>query len=491
MKIKKIALFSALILLICFTFYAEKQDKNLERAINSIRPMDAYGYCKILSSPEFAGRHTGHKGYTKAARWAAQIFREWGLKPISKEEGYLQAYSSPYTLIDNAEMSLFLPEIKEKEKKGTSFKKVNLELEKDFLPLLYSDKGNQTSELVFAGWGICAPELGYDDYSGLDVEGKFILCFRGIPDKEDNRFQKYNYHRLRMKTAKERRALGLIYINPDPIANPNGDMIKGFTPAIVSEKVADMILKEKGLKSSNLKRDLIAYKKPLSFPLQTKLSYKVESRHFADGKGYNIVGYVDGSDAHRKKECLVIGGHFDHCGLHMGLLFAGANDNASGSAVVMEIAEAFTKLQKKPKRSIVFVLFGGEEMGLMGSKYFANHIPPRFDKVDAMFNFDMVGEGDGTVCLHSPTPSLLKNLIEKANSYVQILKQTRSIQGVGVRGSDHAPFFAKGIPVAAFFSNGPHLYYHQTGDTIFRINPDIMASIARLAFLSAFEWADR
>jgi Zn-dependent M28 family amino/carboxypeptidase len=258
----------------------------------------------------------------------------------------------------------------------------------------------------------------------------------------------------------------------------------------MSEKAADLILKEKGMNSKDLKKDLTAYKKPLSFPLKARASFQVESRHFPNGTGYNIAGYVEGADSRLKKECVVLGGHFDHCGLHMGFHFAGANDNASGSAVVMEISEAFAGLKQKPKRSVVFVLFGGEEMGLMGSSYFVDHIAPQFKKAFAMFNFDMVGEGDGVICIHSPTPAGLKNAIEKADRHVQIIKQTRAIKGVGVRGSDHAPFFANGIPIVAFFSNGPHLYYHQTGDTIFRINPDIMASIARLAFLGAFELAD-
>jgi len=294
-----------------------------------------------------------------------------------------------------------------------------------------------------------------------------------------------------MKTAKEKGALGLFYIYADPGANSNGDWIKDFTPAVMSEKIADRILEEKGVNSQDLKKHLQTYRKPLSFPLKSRIHFLVESSHFPDGVGYNIVGYVEGSAPVLKKECLVVGGHFDHCGLHMGLLFAGADDNASGSAVVMEIAEAFSKLKKKPKRSVVFVLFGGEEMGLMGSNYFADHLPSPFEKANSMFNFDMVGEGEGTICVHSPDPPEFKKAIVEADKRVNTLRRSAIIRGIGVRSSDFAPFFLKGATCAAFFSNGPHLHYHQTGDTIYRINPDIMADIARLAFLSAFAWADR
>lgn len=468
----------------------EKLAADVRTALESIQPLEAYSYCKSLASEKFAGRLTGHEGYTAAAGWAAGKFKRWGLKPISPETGYLQPYPSPYVIIDRGEMTLLLPE-KAEGSEEPIFKETKLEPEKDFLPLLFSDSGDRTAELVFAGWGISAPDLGYDDYAGVDVSGKFVLCFRGTPDRTDRRFEPHDHHRTRMKTAKEKGAFGLIYIYDEIVSNPNGDWTEGFLPAEITAKVADKILEEKDVTAAELRQDLVTYKRPLSFPLRTKVHLTVEARPFPDGIGYNVVGYVEGSDAKLRQECLVIGGHFDHNGFHMGLLFAGADDNASGSAAVMEIAEAFAKLKKKPKRSVVFALFGGEEMGLQGSSYFVEHIPPPFLKVDTMFNFDMVGEGDGAGIGYSGDVPELKTLIEEADRHVKTLKGAHPIRGVGVRGSDHAPFYQKGIPVVSFHSNGPHLHYHQTGDTIYRINPDIMADVARLAFLGAHARADR
>ena len=471
---------------------AEKLDSHLQKGLDAIRPMDAYNYVKTLCLPRFAGRHTGHEGYTKAAQWAAGKFKEWELRPISPKEGHLQAYPSPYVVVDRAEMTLYLKETGIQKPEESSLKKVPLKPGTDFLPILYSDSGNNTAGVVFAGWGISAPELGYDDYAGVDVQGKFIICFRGTPDRREPGYQKHDHHRFRMKTAKEKGALGLFYIYGEPIANPNGDWIEGFTPAIISEKVADMLLEERGIKSADLRKDLSTYKKPVSFALQSKVSFMVESRNFPEGVGYNVVGYVEGSDSKLKTECLVVGGHFDHCGEHMGFLFAGADDNASGSAVVMVMAKAFASLKKKPKRSVVFVLFGGEEMGLMGSTYFADNLPSQFKKIDSMFNFDMVGEGDGAGCAVSAEPEELRKVLEEANAHIQILKRGPwIIRGVGVRSSDYAPFFLKGAACISFSSNGPHLFYHLPGDTVYRINPDIMADIARLAFLTGFNWADR
>jgi len=478
-RINLIALLTAAVLF--SSAAAQEIDKNISTGLTFINPEDVYAYVKILSSPKYEGRHTGHPGYEAAAEWAAEKFRNWKLHPIL-ENGYLQPFKSPYTVVDQAEMTFFPGG----EKKG-----IEIKVEKDFLPLLSTDSGSHTAGVVFAGWGISAPELGYDDYAGLDIKGKFVLCFRGTPDRDDKRFQKHDEHRHRMKTAKDMGALGLFYIYPEPIANPNMDWIKDFTPAVISEKTADLIFKEKGINSQDLKKDLLTYKKPLSFPLSSKIGYSATSRHFPEGIGYNIAGYVEGSDPELRKHCLVIGGHFDHCGKHLGLLFAGADDNASGSAVVMEIAEAFSKLKTKPKRSVVFVLFGGEEKGLQGSSFFADHIPPVFEKADGMFNFDMVGEGDGTGCSMSPEPELLQKLFEKADESVSILRSVRYLRGVGVRGSDYAPFYQKGIPSVSFASNGPHIGYHQTRDTIYRINPDIMADIAKLAFIAGYMWADR
>ncbi len=481
------------LLLVTWAGTSPASDNGLERALASLGPCDAYLYCKVMASPEFDGRLTGSEGYTKAAKWAASKFREWGLRGISAKEGYLQAYPSPYTIIDKAEMTLLLPKAGAPAGEKTPFSETALAPNTDFMPLLYSDSGQNEASLVFAGWGISAPELGYDDYQGLDVQGKFILCFRGTPDRADRRFEDFDQHRTRMETAHRKGALGVIYIYPaDEVgANPNGDWIAGFTPGEISDRVADLIFKEKGTTYAELTKVLTSVKRPLSFPLSAKLRYLVQSRHFPQAVGYNVIGFVEGSDPVLKKECVIFGAHYDHCGRHMGFLYPGADDNASGSAAVMAMAQTFARMNPKPKRSMVFALFGGEELGLQGSTFMADHIPAAFTKVAAMLNFDMVGEGDGAWCGASGEPASFKQTIEEADKATGLLKGVRVIRGVGVRSSDFAPFFLKGIPCASLGSNGPHLAYHQTGDTIYRINPDIMADFARLAVRAGYAWAQK
>lgn len=486
---KQISLALALCVGCSFALEAQEPEQNVLDSWRSIRPMDAYDYCKTISGAPFAGRLTGDAGYTAAAGWAASKFKKWGLEPLGGKEGYLQAYPSPYTIVDEAEMTI-IPS-RGGEPAGGAAEEMKLKAGSDFLPLLFSASGDATGEIVFAGWGISAPALGYDDYEGVDVSGRFVLCFRGTPDRENEAFEEYDQHRHRMRTAKEKGALGVVYIYDKVNAHPNGDWIDGFFPAMISEAVADSLLAEKGLACAALKGRLAGTKKPESFALSSKIRHRVVSRHFPDGIGLNVVGILEGSDAALKHEFVLIGGHFDHCGTHLGMHFPGANDNASGSAVVMEIAEAYSKAAERPKRSIVFALFGGEEQGLIGSNIFAERFPPRLSKIDAMFNFDMVGEGDGAGCGYTPAAPGLLDTLEAADERVGTLRRTWKIEHVGVRSSDFAPFFQKGAACVACFSNGPHLAYHETGDTIYRINPDILADIARLGFLASYRWANR
>jgi hypothetical protein len=476
---KNLLLMAAIVVLALPAFGAEARlEKRVADALAVASGSSAYEFCRTLAAEPFSGRLTGSPGYAEAARWAAGQLQEWGL--LAPQGGFLQGFPSPYTLVDRAEMSLF---IAGKEKK--------LEPGKDFLPLLFSDSGRASGPVVFAGWGISAPEAGYDDYAGLDVRGKFVLCFRGTPAADDKRFQRHDEHRARMRNARDKGALGLIYIYPEVQANPNGERLESFLPAMISEATADLLLAARGVTAADLKKDLRAYGVPITFAIDARVAFTVQARYFPDGNGYNVIAYLPGSDPQLRDECLVLGAHLDGCGRHLGILFAGADDNASGSAVVMEAARAFAVSGLRPRRTLVFVLFGGEEMGLLGSVHFAAHVPAPLKKIGAMFNLDMEGEGARAFAQFSAGSPELQQAIEKADGFLGILEGSGTIREVGVRSSDFAPFFMQGIPCAAFYANGPHLHYHAAGDTIFRINPDILAAVTRLTLLGAWSWADR
>ena len=478
------------IIILCLEAWplAQKKDQGLDRALLSIQSNQIYDYCKTLSSARFSGRLTGQEGYREAAQWAAERFREWKLRPLDKKDGYLRPYPSPYTIVDKAEMAMITGQENIGSPKDIPIKE--FKLGKDFLPCFFSDSGRNTADVAFVGWGISAPGLDYDDYAGADVRGKFVLCLKGSPVDGDLRFDEYNHLFHRVKNAIDKGALGLLIVAPEPLANPSSLWKRGFTHAVISEETADAILGGNGTTCSKLRKLLTAKGKPFPLNLKARIRFAVESRHFPEGIGYNVAAYFEGSDPRLRKECLLVGAHLDHCGIHMGFLYPGADDNASGCAVVLEVARAFSKVTRKPKRSVLFVLFGGEEMRIMGSEYFAEERLPPFEKTDGMINLDMVGEGDGLNCSYSPNAFDLKELIRKADADRKILKKIAAIEGTSFV-SDHLPFLRKGVRCVWLSSNGPHLGYHQTGDTIYRINPEIMTDCAGLVFWSGFSWADR
>jgi hypothetical protein len=462
--------------------------EDLQAAEKSIRGHELYELVRIMAAPEFAGRLTGHEGYARAAHWAAAKFAEWGLRPLDEKSGFLQPYPSPYSVLESAELTVALPAAAGSPGPATT---LPAELNKEFLPVAFSDSGRcQGAGAVFCGWGISAPEIGYDDYAGIDARGKFVVCFRGSPDPGDRRYQEHDEHRRRMRQARSKGALGVVYVYETVLINPNGDVLPGFTPLMVSEAFADRLFQADSFNCAQLKRDLLAYRRPLSFAMAARFDYRVKSRVDGAGVGYNVAGWVEGGDPELRREVVVVGAHFDACGEHLGLLFPGANDNGSGSAVVLGAARAVARLENRPKRSLLFVLFGGEEKGLQGSTWFAAHLPPRFSRVAAMLNFDMQGEGDRAGASIAASPESLKKAILQADEKSKTLARTWEMGPPGVRGSDYAPFYNLGIPCASFWSNGPHIEYHTIGDTIYRINPDILADISRLAFRCACRIAD-
>ncbi len=446
----------------------------------AVSAQEAHAIVETLASKAFGGRFTGHPQYDAAARWAADRFKSLGLKPLDGKVGYMQAFPNPYSVIDGAKLVV--------EAGG---ERRTAAIPADFMPMLYADAGTSKGGLVFAGWGIHAPELGYDDYAGLDVKGKFVLCFRGTPSR-DEIWTHHDEHRTRMTFAKAQGALGIAYIYPEVLANPNGDRLPDFRPAMISESLADRLLKVKGQSVSGLKQRMKETKAPQSFALDGTFEMEVRAQHFPKGIGQNVVAVLEGTDPTLKDECVVIGGHFDGVGEHLGILFPGADDNASGSAVVLQAAKAFAKNGVRPRRSIVFALFGSEEQGGQGSAFFAAHLPKPFTKVAAMLNFDMEGVGKKAYVALAPALEASKPIL-KAADQENLVEEVEITRRIGVRDGDIVPFYRKGWPTVSVFSTGdrPPFSYHLPGDHIGIIDGEIMAGIARLAFRYGFLLADQ
>ncbi len=465
--------------------HASAQDTGAGRAVRTISHEEIYNFVRTLASPEFEGRYTSHEGHRAAAEWVASHFEEWGLKPYGQEEGFLHPYPSPMTLQDEAEMTLLLPDGKANEEGESSYREVPLELESEFMPFFFSANGSGEAGIVFAGWGVSAPEFGYDDFANIDVNGKFVVLFRGSPSTDDPGFQEWmSQHRSSfLTTAREKGALGILYVySKEPIAYTGTQYVEGYTPFLVGESVVDLLVEQKGTSFSRLKQDLANFQKPISFPLDAKVRYRVRARHFPDAVSQNVIGYVEGSDPDLRNEAFFLFAHMDHAGSHFGRVFPGAHDNASGTAVVMELARTFAQLPEKPKRSVVFVLFTAEEVGL-GPSFFTDSLPEQFIKVDGVFNYDMVGVGDHVSFDLGTLPEEFRELVVQADASLGIVRDAE-----GSRRS------ARDYPYLYFASSdgySTYEHYHRSSDNIYRINPEIMANIARLSFLTIFPWVDR
>jgi hypothetical protein len=456
-------------------------DSRLQKGASTISAEQTFGFVKKMASPEFGGRFTGHPKYAAAARWAAGEFKAMGLRPISPTDGYLQPYSSPTGTIDAARLEVI---------RGAT--RTTAAIPRHFLPMVFSDAGTITAGTVFVGWGIHAPDLGYDDYAGVDVKGKLVLCFRGTPDS-DPKWIPHDAHRYRMKTARDLGAAGLVYIYPEVIVNNNSDLIKGFYQALISEETADQVLADKSTSVAVLKKQLRDTKKPASLALDAVFDMSVKTHYTANATTYNVVGYVEGADPALRSELVVVGAHFDAVGEHVGILFPGADDNASGSAVVMAAAQALAKNDARPKRSVMFVLFSGEEMGSSGAEYFVAHLPAPGKTVVAFLNYDMEGLGDKIGGALSPALLASRSLLDQADAGLGIVGQMSEARGMGNRSGDVAPFFAKGYPIASIMSNGkrPAFSYHLPGDSIEIVQPAFMAKVAQLTYRWAFLLADK
>jgi hypothetical protein len=439
---------------------------------------------KFLASPELKGRATGSPELEKAAAFIAGKFREFGLKPVVGN-AYLQAFpvttdatlgkQNHFDFRDNGRVT-------------------TLRCPDDFVPFNYSSTAKLSSAVVFAGYGITAPEYHYDDYAGLDVKGKFVLVMRHEPQENDEHsvfagkmFTQHAQFVNKAANAKMHGAAGLILID-DRAAHPNepwemqkfgstaGPLDAGIAILQVKEERIDAWFQEAGKSlpavEAAIDKDLtpqsFAFTDALRVDVGVDIQRVVKTVH-------NVVAYVPGETG----EYVIIGAHYDHLGMggqysltpSVAAIHPGADDNASGTAGVIELARWYSK-QPKQKRGILFLSFAGEEMGLLGSAYYVAHPELPLAKAVAMINMDMIGRiRDGKVYIGGvATGTGLRPMLEQVTPKYH-LKVDYS-EGPESGSSDHTSFTSGQVPVLFFFS-GLHSDYHKPSDTWDKIDaPD-------------------
>ncbi len=423
----------------------------------------AYENIKTLCKPEFEGRKTGLVSARAAAEWIASRFEEWGLEPCGDDGSYIQEF--PMLVTRQTKPSHL-------ELKNGLFGPVQYQEGNDYTVYFNSGSGRAETEVVFAGFGISEPEKGWDDYTGIDVQGKIVLIDRGLPEgKED--IVEGNDRDYRIRTAAEKGAAGLLMMRREfPVLGGTirqGGYQARLMSAAVSRKLARDIFQGTMKNMDHTLEDL--KKSTQSFATGKTMKMDVAFDRIEPGQGENVISIIRGSDPVLKDEYIVVGGHMDHNGpVPGGHVYVGADDNASGTAVVMELARTLASREQKLRRSVVFAGFGGEEQGLLGSTHFAGHPTVPGYKIATMFNFDMEGQGDGggSVGGRNYFPEIFHKVYNALPDSVD--KKLRVGRGWGFGGSDHAPFIQQGIPALGFHSTGRHPFYHRVEDNIGSIN---------------------
>jgi Peptidase family M28/PDZ domain/PA domain len=459
------------------------------------------GWVRDLSDPVMEGRAAGTAGADRAAAYLVAAFQRLGLRPAGDAGGYLQRFDvvtgvrlAPGGAIDvtaaGAAPRTFAG--------GTAF-----------LPFTFSMDGDVASEVVFAGYGITAPPLGYDDYAGLDVRGKVVLVMTGEPREGDPQgpfrpSEHFHYTELRHKVlnAREHGAAAVIVVeNPE-----RGDRLaalRGTTPSwgIVAvsarREVAEAVLIPAGLDLASLRTAIERARAPASRAVPG-VRVRIRAALLRDrGATANVVGLLPGTSPTLAAEAVVVGAHYDHLGRGSPFSLApergdaihpGADDNASGTAALLGLAEALTR-SGAGRRSVVFVAFSAEELGLLGSTHYVGQPAVPLDRTVAMVNLDSVGRlRDGRLhAMGIDTGQGLRVLVEQA---AQGLPAPLTLRGDGVGPSDHTAFLNRERPVVFFFT-GPHADYHRPGDTWDKIDADGLRTVTTVAYRVVRALADR
>lgn len=454
---------------------------------------------RYLASDELEGRGAGTAGIDKAADYIAGIFKELKLQPPPGWNGYFQEF--PLTTSTTIDPKTTIAAGKDKGWVGAV--EGGAQLNRDYRPLSFSSEGAFDAPVVFVGYAITAKQHNYDDFDGVDLKGKIALAFRFEPiDKKGTSLftgkpGEWSDHASipeKAKLAAEHGAVALIMVNPpsaekdeiSPFARM-GPVPKADIPVVqIKRPLAEALLKAAGSPTLKEVADQINTSgQPHSVALNvTTISGKVVLNR-KEAKMKNVAAILPGKGPHAD-EFIVIGAHYDHLGrggpgslaINSREIHHGADDNASGTTAVLKLAEDMSKAGALD-RSVLFVTFSGEELGLIGSTRFVANSPVPLNKIATMLNLDMVGRvrGGNLQVGGSGTAEDFEKILTFAADGTGLKLNLNSKGGLGP--SDHTSFATKKIPVLFFFS-GMHMDYHRPTDTADKINVEGIAQVVTL-----------
>jgi len=427
-------------------------------------------HLRYLASDELQGRGNGSPELEQAAHYIGELFRQYGLLPAGNEQTYFQEFDVSMGRSLGPENQVTLE---------TGTEQIQLEVRRDYVPLTSGPDKVVQGPLVFAGFGISAPELEYDDYRDLDVRGKIVLIFEHEPQEqaEESRFAgreltPYATVLHKVMNAKKRGAVGVILLS-DGFKHPPGQEPRSRRPRVESIGIhsirltpqwSERLLEKGGRNSVEITEGINSHLTPVSFDLGVTATVSldvVKVQHTVR----NVLGFLPG----QTDKIIIIGAHYDHLGLGttgslapelIDQIHNGADDNASGTAALLQLAQDFSR-GSPLQQGLLFIAFAGEELGLLGSRYYTEHATMPLENTVAMINMDMIGRSQGNLLIGGVgTAAEFRGMLDE----VQKTSPLQFSYSDGLRGSsDHLSFSSKKIPVLFFFS-GLHSDYHRPSD---------------------------
>lgn len=499
--------------------------------LDRIRVVDLRADLTFLASDALEGRRSLQRGSEVAIEFLAAEFAKAGLKPVAGAS-YLQAVPLIEYRVDTNESSVAIERGGERR-----VLKYNVDF---FGGSAFESKVE--GPLVFAGYGITAPEFGYDDYASIDVRGKIVVIFDHEPQENDPNSvfngsgnTRHSSSGVKLLNAKKHGAIGVLFAAEPNRRHPSNQERTARIPGSVqrarrlppqaladsearlpafsiSDQLTAELLGSSGKTAADLQTAIDNALRPASQLISgTRAELRLVLEEQRRGTSYNVLGLVEGSDPVLKNETVVFSAHYDHDGAWDGTIRPGADDNGSGTVGVLELARAFAASPIKPKRSLLFAIFAAEERGLLGSHYYTAHPLRPLETTRAVINFDMIGRNetpskqtDDLIEIAPDTSNELnligtinspdyRKAVERANEYVGLhlnYKWDRDAALNIFQRSDQFPFALHDIPAIWWFT-GFHPEYHQPTDSVEKINFTKMEKILRLAYLAGQEFANQ
>lgn len=479
---------------------AQSSEPTLQSAIEHLSTDRMLADIRTLSGPSFNGRQTGTNDDLKSAQWVAQEFLSAGLRlPHIRNNSLIIPFLTGKDGATSGAMATLIPTatlapnstLGTGTASGLTTKRTGL----DYLPIFDSPSADIQGRIVFVGYGIVDSDRDLDDYAGVEVNNCIVLFLRGKPEH----YPHHVSHAEKVRIARERGAVGYLTVT-GPILQPyeirrgvtgNPSAFYGQLPpdmaipgAWISTALGEAILTHS---KGDRPDDLRALQERLN---QSPTSQAVVTDQFAslrwktteeEGLLVNVIGMIPGTGT----DTVIIGAHRDHFGRPGGILFPGADDNASGTAVILEIARALAKIDRRPSRTILFISFSGEERDLLGSRLYVSRPIVPLNATKAMINIDHAGAGNGRLTIGATD-------VDK-----DVLLEAGKIAGVDDKvdlygffpGGDHVPFKEAGVPTVTVVSGGVHPHFHQPTDTVETIDPNILQTVARYVLTVAWQQA--